>query len=129
MANPIITITVTNVGDQVSENVTITTGGATQHIKDTIPTGTVTDREINCAIDTSQLKLILITCDKNVTLEANSGSAADFTLTISADKPFLWYSGCGITNPITADVTKFYATASGSGTGDLHILVDQDPTP
>lgn len=128
MAAPIVTIQITKDGDTESENVTIANGGSWTHIEDTVA-GTTTDREITCGIDFSQLKAIYINSNVDITLEANSGSAADYTLTISASKPLLWYLGCGLANPITADTTKFFATNAGSDAATLNICIEADPTP
>lgn len=115
-------------GDTQSESVTISGGGGSQHIEDTVNAST-TDRQINCAIDASGLKALFIVSDQDLTLEANNGTTPDFTLTLTADKPLVWISGSGITNPITADVTEFYATNAGGTNASLDIFVEQDPTP
>lgn len=128
MASPIVTLTWTKDGDQTSQNVTLSSGGAHQHVTDTVPAST-TDRQVNCAIDVSGLQGIYILADGDLALEANSGSAADYTLTITGDKPFVWYKGSGITNPLTDDTTEFYVTNAGGSEVTLDIYVEQDPTP
>lgn len=128
MSSPTLTLTWTKSGDQTAQAVTITGGGAHQHVEDTIA-GSTTDKQVNCAIDTSHLKGIYILADGALTLQANDGTTPDFTITLSADKPFVWYDGCGIANPITADVTEFYVTNAGGSSVSLDIYVEQDPTP
>lgn len=128
MANPYLTWAVSKDGTVKSTTVEITGGGAWNVITDTVPAST-TDREVNCAIDASHLKALYIVCDTALTLEANDGSSPDFTLTLEAGTPLVWKSGSGITNPITADVTSFFATKAGAGDASLEIYVEQDPTP
>lgn len=128
MANPYLTLAVTKDGTTKSVTTEITAGGAWNVVTDTVA-GATTDKQVNCAIDASHLKAIYIVSTEDVTLEANDGSSADFTLTITADKPLVWYSGCGITNPITADVTEFFVTNAGADSASLEIYVEQDPTP
>lgn len=128
MSSPTLTLTWTKAGDQTAQAVTISGGGAHQHIEDTIA-GSTTDKQVNCAIDASNLKGIYLLATGALTLQANDGSSPDFTITLSANKPFVWYDGCGITNPITADVTEFYVTNAGGSSVDLDIYVEQDPTP
>lgn len=128
MASPILTLTVTKDGDQTSQNVTISGGGGFQHVEDTVNAAT-TDKQINCQIDVSGLKMAYLLSDQDLTLEANDGSSADYTLTLTANKPLVWYAGSGITNPFTTDTTEFFATNAGGTAASLDIYIDQDPTP
>lgn len=90
----------------------------------------VTNTNYVCAIDVSQIKFIVIVATEDCTLKANSSGAPDFTLTLKADKPYLWWTDCGYTNLMTADVTSFYLTAAGTATDfDLTIRGIYDPTP
>eukprot|EP00913_Durusdinium_trenchii_P028459 g26687.t1 len=68
-------------------------------------TGSQTDTEYAIAIDVSALKALFIQCDTAVTIETNSGSAADDTLTIAANRPLIWYSDGPIANPLSTDLT------------------------
>lgn len=90
----------------------------------------VTNTLYACAIDVSQLKFIVILATEDCTLKANSSGSPDFTLTLKADKPYLWWENCGYTNLMTADVTSFYLTCAATATDfDLTIRGIYDPTP
>lgn len=81
------------------------------------------------AVDVSALSAVYIVSDKAVTLKTNSSGSPDNTITLAANKPLLWYVGCGITNPLTVDVTGIYiANASGS-TATIEFRFLQDVTP
>jgi len=87
--------------------------------------------EISFSIRAAGLKMLMVRSDKPVTLYANaaSGGSPDFNIPVAAGAGFLWTSADGTANPVTADVTKFYATATGSGTATVTISTLQDVTP
>lgn len=89
----------------------------------------VNDKEVAIAFDKDSLSLIYITTDQALTMETNDGSSADDTFTLAADKPFVWFNGCGIPLPFTADVEAlFFSNASGvSATVKIRVLVDGTP--
>src|SRR5688572_18018962 len=60
------------------------------------------------AIDVSQLVYLHISADKAMTLETNDSSSPDDTITLVADKPVVWFTGCGMDCPLTVDVTELY---------------------
>lgn len=88
-----------------------------------------TDTQIVCSIDVSALEALIIQCDTGVVIETNSGSAADDTITITAGKPFVWYTGCGYDNPLGTDVTDLFVSEQDSAPGTLKIHVAQNATP
>ena len=90
----------------------------------------VTNTQYVCAIDVSQIKFIVIVATEDCTLKANSSGAPDYTLTLKADKPLIWWEGCGYTNLLTTDTTSFYLTCAATATDfDLTIRGIYDPTP
>lgn len=128
MGQPVFSLNVTHDGWSAADSVTATktvTGGSITRIVETLAIGT--DTSFNCAIDVSTLQGIAIYATSDVTLEANSGSSPDFTLSIDSVTPFVWLKDSGITNPLTADVTTFKATNAAECT--LTMLIVQDPTP
>ena len=104
--------------------VTLTPASITR-ITETVAIGT--DTAVNCTIDTSALSFIVIYASSDATLQANDGTSPDYTLSLTGGKPFCWYTGCGITNPITADTTEFFVTNAAEC--KLVIHVGQDSTP
>lgn len=105
------------------------TGSAEANIDETIGLN-ATDFLINLAIDVSALKSIFMLCSKAATIETNSSSAPDDTITLAAGVPFRWTSNSPFASPFasTVDVTKIYVTSSGAA-GTLQIYVLQDATP
>jgi len=91
--------------------------------------GATTDKRVLAAIDVSALKLLYILSDKDITIQTNDGTTPDNTLTITANKPLVWYSGCGLPNPLTVDVVDIYVTNAGGTTATVNIRALQDATP
>lgn len=91
----------------------------------TIP-GATTDQLVAAVIDVSQMKLLYISSDQDITIETNNSSAPADTLTITANKPLLWYEGYGLDNPLGTDVTALYITraAGDSATVKIRCMVD-----
>lgn len=88
-----------------------------------------TDLTANVAIDYSAVKLLYIVSDQDLTIETNDGDTPDDTLTLVANKPLVWFEGCGYTNPLSADVTAVYLTNASGTDATLNIKVLQDATP
>jgi len=102
--------------------------GSEQNISEAIADSTTDALIAGFTCDYSQLKMIMIFSDQTITLETNSPSAADQTITITAGVPFVWIYESGITNPITTDVTALYATNASGSTANLEIRKLEDPT-
>lgn len=64
-----------------------------------------TDKQFTLNLDISALKSIVFYADQDMTIETNSGSAADHTITLKANKPLVWYENCGLPSPFAADAT------------------------
>lgn len=123
----VLTFAWTRGGSSVTQNVTLT-AEAGQVIDVSVP-GSTTDLQVNVAIDVSQLTHIFLLSDGALTIQTNSGGSPDDTITLAASKPLVWYSGCGLTCPLTVDVTNLYLTnASGSAVA-LQIRLQSDATP
>lgn len=87
------------------------------------------DTEVLCAINYTDLKSLYIESDLDLDVETNSGSVPDDTISVKAGVAYVWTSEDGSTNPLTADVTKLFLTAAGSGTATVNIRILQDATP
>lgn len=111
-------------GQNLSNTVTLT--GTVTELSETIAPS-ASDFLVNIAIDVSAAKLIYIVGTGAMTLETNSSSAADNTITLVADQPYVWTNVCLMTNLLTVDVTAIYVTSTPGGT--LSITVVQDATP
>lgn len=114
--------------DQIAVNVTIT-DDAEQNFDVTVPGSS--NVVVGCEIDVSALKLLYIYSDQTVTITTNDDGTPDDTLTITALKPLIWYTGCGLPNPFASavDVESFKATRGSAGDAALKVRVIQDPTP
>lgn len=116
-------------GQQIGANVNITAD--MENNADMTVANNATNAELDIIIPTTALKAIMIYTEDisgTLTVKTNSSSAPDQTFTITGGKPFVWYTGCGITNPITTAVTKVYVTRIGTG-GTLKFRVLSDGTP
>ena len=90
----------------------------------------VTDQVINIAIDVSQVVAFWLKSSVAMTFETNSGSAADNTITLVANKPYLWRTSQYDTFKLTVDVTKIYLTNASGGSGTFELLaLYGDATP
>ncbi len=103
----------------LSDSVTLTGELATEG---NISVAIGTDQQENIAFNHTNLRLIYIKSDVTVTLETNATDATGGnTVTITAGKPFIWYQGCGLTNPFTSAVTTTYWTNAGAAAANVYI--------
>lgn len=87
------------------------------------------DTEVAISILYAGLKSIYISSSLALTVETNSSSAPDDTLSVPAGGALVWTAQDGTANPLTANVTKVFLTATGSGSSAVEIRVLQDSTP
>lgn len=103
----------------ISDSVTLTGELATEA---NISVAVGTDQQENIAFAYATLQLVYIKSDVTVSLETNATNhAGGDILTITADKPLIWYAGCGLANPFTANVTTTYWTNAGSDAANVYI--------
>lgn len=103
----------------ISDSVTLTGELATEA---NISVAIGTDQQENIAFNHTNLQLIYIKSDVTVTLETNATDATGGnTIVITAGKPFIWYSGCGLTNPFTSAVTTTYWTNAGASAATVYV--------
>lgn len=125
MATHTITVSWSRAGEAVSNSVATTASGEVTIDEDIA--ANQTNFQINCAIDVSALKSLMIVADEACTVETNNGTTPDDTLTLLADTPLFWYTGCGHDNPLTVDVTALYVTNTTAC--NLQVYALQDATP
>ncbi len=87
------------------------------------------DQLVNMAIDVSQLQLIIINSDQDLTLETNDGTTPTDTINLLANKPYIWDVKSYFTNLLTADVTAFYFTNSSGADAVVDVAGVEDATP
>lgn len=87
----------------------------------------VSNRALDVTLDVSEVSFVWMKSTVDMTLKTNSTSSPTDTISLAANKPLVWFTGCYYSNPLTADVTQMYITnASGlAGTFEMRAL----PTP
>lgn len=110
-----------------SLNATIeVTAGAVAHL-DAEAIAAATDAEIEIAFPYANIKAYYLLSTVSCTVETNSSSAPDDSISLTANVPKTYITGGGMTSEFTADVTSIFVTAAAAGT--LTIYVAYDPTP
>ncbi len=88
-----------------------------------------TDLEVELALDVSHIKSIYIKSDQDMTLETNDAGAPADTISLKANKPYIWHTDSYFTNKLTTDVTKIFLTQSSGSAATLDIEAVTDSTP
>lgn len=111
------------------------TGTAETNIEETLGVGTDTAVAFN--VDQSAIKSIALVWEPTsgsttCLVETNSGSAADDSLTLVANKPMIWNTDIlatlGTACPITVDITTgIFVTTTAAGDLSIYCLVDATP--
>ncbi len=98
----------------------VVSGGAENNFDVTIAAN-ATNTQVAWAWTNTKLESVFILSDVTLTLKTNTTSGPQDQLTITANKPFVWYKGSGVTNPFSNNVTTTYWTNATSGDADLQI--------
>jgi hypothetical protein len=109
---------------EVSENLT---AGQEVNLSESIPAGS-TDLLLALVLDVSQIASLYIKADRDMLLETNSGSAPGNAISLKAGKPVIWSPNCGMTCPLTVDVTALYVTLAAGEASVLELRCLVDPT-
>lgn len=125
----VLTLSWARSGETISQTVTIEAEGE-RNYNVTVNAAT-TDKQVEMPIDISEVKALYIHSDQTVTIEYNDNAGAQGSLTVTANKPIIWYVGCGyaITAVLAADVTNFYITNAGATAAAVRIRILEDTTP
>jgi hypothetical protein len=115
-------------GESITETVTVSADGE-QNFDITVPGSS--NIVFGCEIDVSVLAALYIHSTGTITLATNDDGTPDDTFTITAEKPLIWYTGCGLPNPFasTVDVESMKATKGTATDATLKIRILQDSTP
>lgn len=109
------------------------TNSAEVNISDTVSTSG-TNVEYGVPFTITNLKCIYISSTRDMTLYVNAastGSPTD-TITLTANRPFVWQESTGIEVPFVGTagvVTKFFFTNGAIGSSTLEIRILKDGTP
>lgn len=120
----VLTLSWARNGESISQSVTISDNGELNR-NVTVANG-ATDFPVAATIDVSEIKSLYIHSTQNVTIETNSGGSPANTLTVTANKPLVWYVGCGLTNPLSTDVTGLFITNASGSSADVKIRIIVD---
>lgn len=125
----VLTLNWTRSGEQIALNVTVSADGEVN--RNVELTALQADEQVVLNIDVSALSLLYVSSDVDVTIDTNSSSEPDDTLTVTADNPLVWYTGCGLPNPFASgtDVTQVFITNGDNEAGTVKIRVLLDATP
>lgn len=115
------------VGDRTIKKTQNLSSTARLSLEETIATGQ-TNKQIAFTLDVSQLKAIVITSDKDVTFETNSGSSPVDTIALLADVPYVWHYQSYHACLLTTDVTAIFITNASGATATLQIEALYDAT-
>jgi len=88
-----------------------------------------TDKVVSWTLDVSQVAMVYILSDQDITLETNDGSTPDDTLALKAGIPYVWYTDKYDSLIFTADVSILYVTNASGEDATLQIETLYDATP
>jgi hypothetical protein len=88
-----------------------------------------TDLLVNLEVDVSQIQVIVMMSDQALTVETNSSSAPTDTISLLANKPWIWHPNSYDANLLTTDVTALYLTNSSGSAATFELELIHDATP
>ena len=88
-----------------------------------------TDYEINFDLEVSACKSFYLESDQDVTFETNSGAAADDTIALKANEPYVWHVNAYDSFLLSTDVTSVFITNASGSTATIYCLALFDATP
>lgn len=82
---------------------------------DEVITDSTSNHQIDVAIDLTDVKSMVLSCDKDVTVYTNdaSGGSPDDTIALAAGVPIVWTIGNVESIPLSVDLTALYVTNAG----------------
>lgn len=101
------------------------TSQAVYEVSETFADAT-TDGLLAINIDISQMDVIAMVSDQDITIKTNSSGAPVDTISLTAGQMF--FQRTGDEAQFTADVTQMFVTNASGATATLQIIVGVDPT-
>lgn len=121
------TLSWTRAGETITKQVTLQSDA--EDNREIAVASDATDFEVAWVVDVTQVVGIYMVAGSALTLETNADDATGGqTITLAADKPFVWYAGCGLTNPLTPDIDSLFVTNTGGTATTLYIRLLIDST-
>lgn len=112
----------------LSSSQTFTGTGEANIVAETVA-DSVTDKQVNIAIDVSEIQSIYILSSQDLTLETNNGGAPVDTIALLAGVAYIWHTGSYFTNLLTTDVTALFLTNASGATATFDLRCVYDSTP
>jgi len=94
---------------------------ASSSVDETVATG-ATNELITVAVESTALKMFVLSSDQDVTIKTNSSGSPQETFTMKANKPLVWMDGSPSASPIAGDVTALYVTNASGSTANIKML-------
>jgi hypothetical protein len=128
MATHNLTLGVSGSGVAREKTISNTQAGVALIDGETVSTGE-TDYEINFDLDVSACKSFYLESDQDVTFETNDGAAADDTIALKADVPYVWHTDSYDSFLLGTDVTSVFITNASGSTATIRCVALFDVTP
>lgn len=128
MATHNLKMSVSGSGVTREQTIANTQGGVALIDGETVSTGE-TDYEINFDLDVSACKSFYLESDQDVTFETNDGAAADDTIALKANKPYIWHADDYNSFLLGTDVTSVFITNASGATATIYCVALFDATP
>jgi hypothetical protein len=99
-------------GESIAQTVQVTDDDVTEENGDFVIGPDLTDQERAIEFAVADVLALYIHSDAAISLQTNDGAAPDDTIALLADKPLVWYEGCGwdLATVFTVDVTSIFFT-------------------
>jgi len=110
-------------GTPLQQTVVLTANSST--IDSIVCAANTTNQLTTLAITKANLQLLYMVSDTAMTVKTNSSGSPQETITLTANTPYMWFTGSGITNPLVSNVTALYVTSVLAGTLEVRVLQNQ----
>lgn len=87
------------------------------------------DTQVAFAAVRSRMKMFFMVSDQDLTVETNSSSAPDDTISLIANVPFIWHNTGPEANPFSADITALFLTNASAAAAAFKLRMVIDATP
>lgn len=116
-------------GESISQTVTLSDSGECN--RNVTVNASTNDVQVECPIDVDKVKSLYIHSDQDVTFEFNDNAGAQGSFAATANKPIIYFTGCGwdLADLLPADVTSFYISNAGLTAANVKIRIIEDNTP
>jgi len=117
---------ISGIGNTIDANIAIAGTGAI--VIDESIADLVTDGLIDCSFVLARLTAFYMCADQALEIATNSAGAPQETITLAANKPFVYVPGSGLPSPFAGNVTGLYVTNASGAAASLQIRALLDVT-